>query len=169
MAVLLELAPVGAGLILAARTGASLGAELAAMRVSEQVDALELLGVSPVRRLVGPRVLACVLAAPMLHAIIATIALASGYVAEQITGQTYWLKYQQAVLAELRMHEVIPAGLKTLVFGSLIGTTGCYVGLTAGGGSEGVGEAATGSVVRCTLLVLFADVLMVGLIQAVVS
>ena len=70
-AVLLELAPVGAGLIVAARTGASLGAELASMKVGEQIDALQLLGVSPLRRLIGPRVLACVLAVPVLHILIA--------------------------------------------------------------------------------------------------
>lgn len=165
VAVLLELAPVGAGLILSARTGASLGAELASMRVGEQVDALELLGVSPVARLVGPRVLACVLAAPLLHVLIAALALGSGYVAETFTGSTYWLKYQSAVLAELHLHEVLPAGLKTLVFGGLVGVTGCYFGLNAEGGSEGVGTAATDSVVMCTLLVLLADVLLVGLIQ----
>lgn len=164
-AVLLELAPLGAGFILAARTGASLGAELAAMRVGEQVEALELLGVSPLRRLVGPRVLACVLAAPMLHALIAALAVGSGYVAEIVAGQTTWLKYQTAVLQELRLADVLPAGLKTLVFGALVGATGCYRGLTADGGSEGVGRAATDSVVACVLLVLGADVLLVGLIQ----
>ncbi len=165
-AVLLELAPIGAGLILAARTGASIAAELAAMRVGEQVDALELLGVSPMRRLVGPRVLACVLAAPMLHVLIAAIALSSGYVAESFTAPTSWLRYQTAVMEELRLGEVIPAGLKTLVFGALVGATGCYVGLTARGGSEGVGQAATDGVVACSLLVLAADVLLVGLIRA---
>lgn len=166
-AVLLELAPIGAGLILAARTGASLGAELAAMRVGEQVDALELLGVSPLRRLVGPRVLACVLAAPLLHALIAGLAIGGGYVAEQVAGQMTWLKYQAAVTQELRLADVLPAGLKTLVFGALVGATGCYRGLIADGGSEGVGRAATDSVVACVLLVLGADVLLVGLIQVV--
>lgn len=166
-AVLLELAPIGAGLILAARTGASLGAELAAMRVGEQVDALELLGVSPLRRLVGPRVVACVLAAPMLHALIAGLAVGSGYVAETIAGHTTWLKYQTAVLQELRLADVVPAGLKTLVFGALVGATACYRGLVADGGSEGVGRAATDSVVSCVLLVLGADVLLVSLIQIV--
>ncbi|MGL6097858.1 MAG: MlaE family ABC transporter permease, partial [Fimbriiglobus sp.] len=166
-AVLLELAPVGAGLIVAARTGASLGAELASMRVGEQVDALELLGVSPVRRLVGPRVLACVLAVPVLHVLISALALGSGFVAESVVGHTTWLKYQRAVLDQLYLHEVVPAGLKTLVFGGLIGVTGCFVGLTAGGGSEGVGKATTDSVVVCCLLVLAADVLMVGLLQMI--
>lgn len=169
VAVLLELAPIGAGLILAARTGASLGAELASMRVGEQIDAMELLGISPLRRLIGPRVLACVLAAPLLHILIAAVALGSGYLAESVIGSTYWLRYQAAVLAELRLHEVMAAGLKTLVFGGLIGATGCYIGLNAEQGSEGIGKAATDSVVACTLLVLLADVLLVGLIQALLG
>lgn len=168
-AVLLELGPIAAGLIVAARTGASLGAELASMRVGEQVDALELLGVSPVRRLVGPRVLACVFATPMLHVLIAGLALGGGYLAESVAGSTTWLKYQTAVLRELRLHEVVPAGLKTLVFGALVGATGCFVGLTARDGSEGVGKAATDSVVVCSLLVLLADVLLVGLIRVVIG
>lgn len=166
-AVLLELAPVGAGLIVAARTGASLGAELAAMRVGEQLDALELLGVSPARRLIGPRVLACVLAVPVLHVLIAAVALVSGYAAESATGQTTLLKYDAAAVRELYLSDVVPAALKTLVFGLVVGVTGCFVGLTAGEGSEGVGHAATDGVVLCSLFVLAADVLLVGLIKAV--
>jgi phospholipid/cholesterol/gamma-HCH transport system permease protein len=166
VAVLLELAPIGAGLIVAARTGASLGAELAAMRVGEQIDALELLGASPMRRLVGPRVLACTLAAPTLHVLIAAVAIGSGFVAESLAGPASWLRYRVAVLEELRLNEVVPAVLKTLAFGALVGATGCFVGLTARGGSEGVGKAATDSVVVCSLLVLGSDVLLVGLIRA---
>ena len=165
-AVLLELAPVGAGLIVAARTGASLGAELASMRVGEQLDALELLGVSPLKRLVGPRVLACILAVPVLHVAIAGIALASGFAAESITGQTTLLKYDSAAMKELYLSDVIPAALKTLVFGLVVGVTGCFMGLTASEGSEGVGHAATDSVVMCTLFVLATDVLLVGFIKA---
>ena len=166
-AVLLELAPIGSGLIVASRTGASLGAELGAMRIGEQVDALELLGVSPMARLVGPRVLACVLGTPLLHGIIAAVAIGSGYAAESFAGRSTWLAYQTAVLNELYLHEVVPAGLKTFVFGGLVGATGCFVGLRAHGGSEGVGTAATNSVVACSLLVLASDVLLVGLIRAV--
>lgn len=168
-AVLLELAPVGAGLIVAARTGASLGAELASMTIGEQVDALELLGVSPLRHLIAPRILACILAVPLLHALVSALALGSGFVAESVGGSTSLPKYQAAVLAELRLNEVLPAGLKTLVFGGLIGATGCFIGLNARGGSEGVGKSATDSVVVCSLLVLLADVLLVGLIRVVVG
>lgn len=165
-AVLLELAPIGAGLIVAARTGASLGAELGAMKLGEQLDALELLGLPPMRVLVGPRVLACVVALPLLHVYIAALALLSGYVAENVVGHTSWLKFQTASFEKLYPEDVIPAGLKTAVFGFLIGVAGCYHGMRAGGGTEGVGRAATAGVVTACLLVLGADVLLVGLIQA---
>ena len=169
VAVLLELAPVGAGLILASRTGASLGAELASMQAGEQLDALQLLGISPLRQLVGPRVLACILAAPLLHVLIAGVALSSGYLAEGMIGSPSWLKYQTAILAELYLNEVFLAGLKTLVFGALVGATSCYLGMIAEAGSEGVGQAATNAVVACTLLVLLADVFLVGAIRIVVG
>jgi phospholipid/cholesterol/gamma-HCH transport system permease protein len=160
------LAPVGAGLIVAARTGASLGAELAAMRISEQIDALELLGLSPLRQLVGPRVVACVVAVPLLHILIAATALSSGFAAETITGSTTYLKYDTAVVRELWLEDVIPAGLKTLAFGAVVGVTGCFIGFYPRPGSEGVGRAATDSVVACVLLVLLADVFLVLLIKA---
>lgn len=165
-AVLLELAPVGAGLIAAARTGASLGAELASMKVGEQLDALRLLGVSPLARLIGPRVLATVLAAPVLHVLIATVAMGSGFVAEMVAGQTTPLRYETAAVRELYLSDVVPAGLKTLAFGLVVGVAGCFVGLTAREGSEGVGRAATDAVVVCSLLVLAADVFLVGAIKA---
>ena len=170
-AVLLELAPVGAGLIVAARTGASLGAELSSMKLGEQVDALELLGQSPRRVLVGPRILACVLAVPLLHVLVSLLALAASFAGEAVAGGGNWLKYSGAVEAELanRLGEVLLAGLKPVAFGFLIGAMGCWVGLRAGGGSEGVGRAATDSVVRCSLLVLAADVLLVGAIRLTVG
>lgn len=161
-AVLLELAPVGAGLIVATRTGASIGAELAAMRASEQLDALEILGVSPRRWLVAPRVFACIVSVPILHVLTAALALGSGFIAESLTGETTWRKYETAVLSELRLGDVLPAAAKTLVFGWLVGVSSCYVGLTARIGAEGVGRAATTSVVICTLLVLAADVFLVA-------
>jgi phospholipid/cholesterol/gamma-HCH transport system permease protein len=167
-AVLLELAPIGAGLIVAARTGASLGAELGAMKLGEQLDALELLGLPPLRVLVGPRVLACIVALPLLHVFIAALALFSGYVAENIVGSTNWLRFQTASLKELYPEDVIPAGLKTMAFGFLVGVAGCFHGMRAEGGTEGVGRAATAGVVASCLLVLAADVLLVGLIRVIV-
>lgn len=166
-AVLLELAPIGAGLIVAARTGASLAAELGAMKLGEQLDALELLGLPPFRVLIGPRVLACVLALPLLHIVIASLALFSGFAAENVIGSITWERYQAACLAELHTPDVLAAGAKTAVFGFLISVAGCFYGMRASGGTEGVGRAATAGVVAACLLVLAADVFLVGLIHTV--
>lgn len=166
LVVVLELAPIVAGLIVAGRTGASLGAELGSMRLTEQVDALEMLGLSPLRELVGPRVLACMLTLPLLTAFIAFAALGSGFLAELVAGSLTWTQYQTEILRPLTLRDVVPAFLKTVVFGYLVGVTGCRAGLQAEGGTEGVGRAATRGVVLSIFLVLVADVLLVLLIQA---
>jgi phospholipid/cholesterol/gamma-HCH transport system permease protein len=165
LAVVLEFAPIGAGLIVAGRSGASLGAELGSMRLTEQVDALEVLGLSPLHYLVAPRVLACMLALPLLTVFIAYLAIASGYLAEALGGSLSWAQYENETLRVLTLRSVIPAVLKTMVFGYLIGVTGCYFGLTARGGTEGVGQAATRGVVVSTFLVLASNVLLVRGIQ----
>jgi phospholipid/cholesterol/gamma-HCH transport system permease protein len=165
LAVVLEFAPIGAGLLVAGRSGASLGAELGSMRESEQIDALEALGQSPLHLLVAPRVLACMLALPLLTIFIAYLALFAAYAAEAIGGTLTATQYMSEVLRVLTLHDVVPATLKTIVFGYLVGTVGCYHGLNATGGTEGVGRAATRGVVGSIFLVLIADVLLVRAIQ----
>lgn len=165
VALLLELSPVAAGLIVAARTGASLGAELGAMRINEQLDALEMLGVSGWRQLIGPRVLACMLALPLLHVLTALAAILSGYIVHSGLQGVGWSAYRAALLRELSLADVVPAGLKTIVFGYLIAVAGCFHGTRAEGGTEGVGQAAMHGVVLASLWVLLADVFLVGLIR----
>ena len=165
LAVVLEFAPIGAGLIMAGRAGASLGAELGSMRLTEQVDALETLGLSPLRFLVGPRVLACMLTLPLLTVFMAYLALAAGLLGEAVSGGMSWRQYLAETLRVLTLHDALPATLKTVVFGYLIGVTGCYFGLGAYGGTEGVGRAATRGVVVSMFLVLVSDVVLVRLIQ----
>ncbi len=167
LAVVLEFAPIAAGLIVAGRSGASLGAELGSMRLTEQIDALEMLGLSPLRELVAPRLLACMITLPVLTLFISYLALGTGYVAEAIGGSLSWTQYKTACLSVLTLHDAVPAVLKTVVFGLLIGVTGCWFGLTARGGTEGVGQAATRGVVVSIFLVLVADVLLVKIIQVV--
>jgi phospholipid/cholesterol/gamma-HCH transport system permease protein len=167
LAVVLEFAPLGAGLIVAGRSGASLGAELGSMRLTEQIDALEVLGLSPLRELVGPRVLACMLSLPPLTVLIAYLAILSGYAAEAVGGNMTFAAYKSATLGVLYPMDVIPAVLKTVAFGFLIGVTGCYFGMAATGGTEGVGRAATRSVVTAIFLVLVSNVFLVKLIQVV--
>lgn len=166
LAVVLELAPIGAGLIVAGRTGASLGAELGAMRLTEQIDALEVLGLSPMTTLVGPRVLACVLALPLLTVYIAGLAIVGSFAAESMAGSMSWQQYWSESLRGLQLGDMVPATLKTLVFGYLIGVSGCYFGMHATGGTEGVGQASTRGVVVSIFLVLVADVVLVMVIQA---
>jgi len=169
LAVVLEFAPIAAGLIVAGRSGASIGAELGSMRLTEQIDALEILGVSPMRVLVAPRVLACILALPLLTIFIDYLAVGSGFLAEAITsGGMSVAQYRNAVTRALTLRSAVPATLKTVAFGLLVGATGCYCGMNASGGTEGVGRAATRSVVLSIFLVLVADVVLVRLIQVLV-
>jgi len=167
LAVVLEFAPTGAGLIVAGRSGASLGAELGSMRLTEQIDALEVLGRSPLYLLVAPRVLACMLTLPLLTVFIIYVALGGSFLAEVLGGDMSWTQYYQECLRSLRLADAIPAALKTVVFGYLIGVTGCYCGMNAQGGTEGVGRAATQGVVVSTFLVLAANVFLVRLIQLI--
>src|SRR6266566_2080511 len=167
LAVVLEFAPIAAGLLIAGRSGASLGAELGSMRLTEQIDALEVLGLSPLYELVAPRVLACMLALPLLTVFIAYLSVGSGYLAEAAGGSMSWTQYYNECLRVLYPADVIPATLKTVVFGFLIGATGCYHGMNAQGGTEGVGRAATRGVVVSIFLVLVADVVLVKIIQVI--
>ena len=165
LAVVLEFAPLAAGLIVAGRSGASLGAELGSMRLTEQIDALEVLGLSPLRELVAPRLLACMLTLPLLTLLIAYLALGAGYIAEVLGGSLSWTQYRTECLRVLSLGDAVPAVLKTVVFGFLIGVSGCWFGMNARGGTEGVGQAATRGVVVSIFLVLVSDVVLVKLIQ----
>jgi phospholipid/cholesterol/gamma-HCH transport system permease protein len=169
LAVVLEFAPIGAGLIVAGRSGAGLAAELGSMKLTEQMDALEVMGLSPLRELVAPRVLACVLGLPLLTAFVAWLALAAGAAAEAaapdgLTVAVFAAKCRDA-LALMLWPDVALSVLKTAVFGALVGVSGCYHGMSAQGGTEGVGRAATAGVVTSIFLVLVADVALVRAIK----
>ncbi len=167
LAVVVEFAPLGAGLIVAGRTGASLGAELGSMRLTEQLDALEVMGQSPMSRLVGPRVLATVLTMPVLTVFIAFLSIGSSYLATVLGGNASWTQYQADCLRSLTLARALPATLKTTLFGYLVAVTGCYFGMTATGGTEGVGRAATQGVVVSIFVVMLANVLLVQMIAMV--
>jgi phospholipid/cholesterol/gamma-HCH transport system permease protein len=167
LAVVLEFAPMAAGLIVAGRAGAKLGAGLGAMTLTEQIDALEVQGLNPLRELAGPRVLACMAALPLLTVFIAALALLCGGLAEAVGGSMTPTQFADECRKILTLGDVVPSTLKTVVFGWLIGSAGCYFGMTARGGAEGVGRAATAGVVASLFLVLISDVVLVKLIQVV--
>jgi phospholipid/cholesterol/gamma-HCH transport system permease protein len=165
VAVLVELGPILAGLLVASRMGAGLAAELGTMVLNEEIDAREALGADPLPGLVAPRAIACLLAVPLLTVIIDASAMLGGLGAEltagKLTAELFWSK----ALAFLRLDDIIPATLKTSVFGLLIGLAACWTGLTSGRSAEAVGRAAIRGVVRSVLAVFASNVLMVPVIQ----
>ncbi|MHC5540023.1 MlaE family ABC transporter permease [Singulisphaera rosea] len=169
VAVLVETGPMLAALLVAGRMGAGLAAELGSMVLADEVEAREVLGALPIPTLVAPRTIACVLAVPFLTVVIDASAILGGMGAELIAGnltaQLFWNKS----LLFLRLSDVIPATLKTGVFGLLIGLVGCRTGLKADRSAESVGHAATLGVVRATIAVFVANVILVPWIQVTVS
>ncbi len=169
LTVVWEFGPIAVAFVAAGRLGAGLAAELAALKESEQIDAAQVLGMRIIPRLVAPRVLGCILALPILTVFVDYLALASSYSAEALAGTMTWLEFARASLRHLNLLDTILSIIKTCVFGYLIACAGCYAGLRASGGAVAVGKAATQGVVRATLLVLLADVVLVKLIQLVVG
>jgi phospholipid/cholesterol/gamma-HCH transport system permease protein len=164
LALVKETGPLTAGLLLSGRIGAGIGAELGAMRVSEQVDALEATAVDSFRYLVVTRVLACIVALPLLTTVLNAAGMLGGFVAERaITGMSAQL-YVDRAFSLIDFADLVPATLKTIVFGFIIAVVSCYLGLHTQRGAEGVGRAATRSVVASSIVLILANVLLVRLI-----
>src|SRR5271157_5823051 len=141
VAVLVEIGPVLAGLLVAARMGAGLAAELGSMVSNEEIDARIVLGTDPVPTLVAPRAIACALAVPLLTVIVDASALAGSLGAEMVAGRSSAALFWNRSLVFLRMADIVPATLKTAVFGLLVALTACWTGLNAGRSAEAVGHA----------------------------
>lgn len=169
LTVVWEFGPIAVAFVAAGRLGAGLAAELAALKETEQLDAAQVLGIRIIPRLIAPRVLGCVLALPLLTVLVDYLALVSSYTAEAIAGTMSWLEFSNASLRNLYVLDAVLAVAKTTVFGYLIACAGCWAGLRSSGGAIAVGQAATRGVVHATLLILFADVFLVKLIQVIVS
>jgi phospholipid/cholesterol/gamma-HCH transport system permease protein len=166
VAVLIEIGPMLAGLLVAARMGAGLAAELGSMVLNEEIDARVALGADPVPTLVAPRAMACALAVPLLTVIIDVSALAGGLAGELTAGRSTARLFYSNSLLYLRLSDVIPATLKTAVFGLLVGLVACWMGLNAGRSTEAVGRAAIAGVVWSILVVFASNVVIVPCIQA---
>ncbi len=167
ISVVRELGPIIAGLMVAGRIGAGLAAELGSMRVTEQIDAMEVSATDPMRYLVVPRVLACVIAMPLLTIYCDMLAMAGGYLAAVMSLDTSLQLYFNESMDILEFVDVVPSVLKTTVFGFFIGIIGCFHGYTVRGGTAGVGKAATIAVVLSSLMVIISDVVMVRVSQIV--
>ncbi|MCX8057007.1 MAG: ABC transporter permease [Ignavibacteria bacterium] len=163
LSVIRELGPVLTALIFAGRVGSGIGAELGSMRVTEQIDAMEVSAVDPFRFLVVTRVVATTLMLPLLTIYVDFIAILGGYVAVIITQNMTFSYYIQLVLDAIRFSDIIPGVSKTFVFGFVVGIVGSYLGFNAKKGTEGVGKASTTSVVISSLLILLIDAVLVRL------
>jgi phospholipid/cholesterol/gamma-HCH transport system permease protein len=164
IALVRETGPLTAGLLLSGRLGAGIGAELGAMRVTEQIDALEASAVDSFHYLVVTRVIACIIALPILTTLMNFTGILGGFLAETTaTGMSLNLYFDRA-FSLIDITDYVPATLKTMVFGFIIATTSSYLGFTTDSGTEGVGRASTSSVVLSSILIILANVILVRII-----
>ena len=161
--VIRELGPVLTALMVAGRVGSGIAAELGSMKVGEQIDALQAMGTDPIKKLVKPRVLAGVVMLPLLTVATDFIAIVGGHLMAWATlhqgASTYW----NAVWSGLYMSDLVTGMIKPLVFGFVITTMACYMGLRTTGGTEGVGRSTTQAVVISSVLILATDFFMTKL------
>jgi len=156
-----ESGPVITALVVSGRAGAGIGAELGSMRVTEQIDAMEASAVNPYKYLAATRVLACILVLPLLTLAADFFGIVLGWVASALAEPTSFQLFLQNGFKEMAFDDFLPPTLKTMVFGLIIGAVACFQGMNAKGGTEGVGRAATSSVVLSSLFLILADVVLV--------
>src|SRR3954471_11455293 len=159
-----ETGPLTAALLLSGRIGAGIGAELGAMRVTEQIDALEASAVDSFRYLVVTRVIACIIALPILTTVMNFAGMLGGFIAERAASGMSFRLYFTRSFSLIGLSDYIPATLKTMVFGFIIATVSSYLGFTTESGTEGVGRASTRSVVLSSMLIIVSNVILVRLI-----
>lgn len=159
-----EIGPLVVGLLVAGRVGAGIGAELANMRVTEQIDAIEALSVDAFKLLVIPRIIACVIALPLLTIFMDVAGLTGGYLVEKASAHISLQLFVSRAFSQVGWASFLPPTLKTAVFGFIIGLVSAYYGYTTDKGSAGVGQAATKSVVLSSLAIILADVVLVKII-----
>ena len=163
ISIIREIGPVITGLICAGKIGSGIGAELGSMKVTEQIDAMEVSACNPFKFLVVTRITATTLMVPLLIIYADTIALLGGYIALSVVSDMSISLYFSQIFDVLTYEDIIPATVKTFFFGFTIGLVGTYKGYTADRGTESVGIAANTSVVVSSLMVIIWDMLAVQL------
>jgi len=159
-----ETGPIITGLVVSGRVGAGIGAELASMKVTEQIDAIEASAVNPYRLLAATRILACILMLPLLTLAADLSGLVMGWVAQALVEPISFHQFISSGFKGADFNDFLPPTFKTMVFGLIIGLIACFQGMRTRGGAAGVGRAATSSVVLSSLFVILADVVLVKLI-----
>ncbi len=164
-AVVTEMSPIITGLVVSGRVGAGIGAELAAMKVTEQIDAIEASAVDPYKLLAATRIAACMVVLPLLTLVASFCGVFMGWVTATISEPISLVHFVNSGFKGAGFKDFLPPTFKTAVYGLIIGTIASYQGMRAKGGAAGVGNAATTSVVLASLGVILADVVLVKAIQ----
>jgi phospholipid/cholesterol/gamma-HCH transport system permease protein len=161
MTIIQDMPPIITGLMVAGKAGSNIGAELSSMRVTEQIDAMEVSGTNPFKFLVATRVRAATLMVPVLALLSEALGLFAAYLGINMKGVTTVALFANNILGRLTLGMVLPAVIKTFFFGFAIGLIGCYKDYYADKGTEGVGRAANSAVVLAALAVFILDLLSV--------
>ena len=164
IALVRETGPLTAGLLLAGRIGAGIGAELGAMKVTEQIDALEASAVDSFKFLVVTRVIACVIALPLLTSLMNFTGMMGGFAAETSLTGIPFMTYMRQAFSLIEFSDLIPSTIKTAVFGFIIAVVASYLGINTSSGTEGVGRASTRAVVTSSIMLIVANVILVRII-----
>ncbi len=167
LAIVRELGPVLAALMVGARVGAGIASEIGSMTVTEQVEAIRAMGADPVQKLVVPRVLAATFALPMLTVFADFLGVLGGGIIADVQYGIAPHFYLQTVTTSVELTDVISGIAKTFVFGWIIAMVGCYFGLRTRGGTQGVGRATTSAVVVASIAVLVTDFFLTKLLMLV--
>ena len=161
ISIIREMGPVITALICAGKIGSSMGAELGSMRVTEQIDAMEVSSTNPVKFLVVPRILAATLMIPLLTIYADALGILGSWGGANIKGDVSFVLFISQAFGNVEFMDFIPAVIKSFFFGAVIGFVGCYKGFNAGRGTESVGIAANSAVVMASLLVIIVDLIAV--------
>jgi phospholipid/cholesterol/gamma-HCH transport system permease protein len=161
IAIIKALAPLVTALIAAGKVGSNIGAELGSMKVTEQIDAMEVSAVNPFKFLVVSRVLATTLMMPMLMCYTGLVGMLGSYLNVHMNEQTSFLSFFQAAFSDISFLDIFSSLIKSIVYGFTIGVVGCYKGFHASNGTEGVGKAANASVVLSMFLIFIEEILIV--------
>ena len=156
-----EMGPVITALICAGKIGSGMGAELGSMKVTEQIEAMEVSATNPMRFLVVTRVLAATLIIPILILYADALGILGSWVGANLKGDVTFALFFSQAFSHIEFIDFLPAFIKSIFFGAVIGMVGCYKGYNAGRGTESVGKAANSAVVLGSLLVLVVDVIAV--------
>jgi phospholipid/cholesterol/gamma-HCH transport system permease protein len=161
LSIIREMGPVVTALICAGKIGSGMGAELGSMKVTEQIDAMEVSSTNPMRFLVVTRVLAATIMIPILVLYADALGILGSWAGANIKGDVTFVLFFSQAFSAISFMDFLPAVIKTFFFGAAIGFVGCYKGFTAGRGTESVGKAANSAVVLASLFVILIDLIAV--------